>query len=159
MFSDPATMTPDLHRAVADGSAGILEEMYLEGASRWHHLTRDTVDTVRAGMASRARLAVWPPLSSDIDAVLGALTTDGLVEGVWQDNDGHIHSALVDENAFPELTAQIRSAPAAALLSVYASERTPMFTAVTPDSDGVLRASLLRRVGTGGHNSVCGPET
>ncbi|MER5536705.1 hypothetical protein [Streptomyces mirabilis] len=25
----------DLHRAVANGSAGILEEMYLEGASRW----------------------------------------------------------------------------------------------------------------------------
>ncbi|MGW1501956.1 hypothetical protein ACWCQW_25875 [Streptomyces mirabilis] len=79
-------------------------------------------------------------MSSDIDAVLEALTTDGLVEGVWQDNDGHIDSTIVDENAFPELTAQIRSAPAAALLSVYATERTPRFTAVMPDNDGVLRA-------------------
>jgi small subunit ribosomal protein S1 len=130
----------DLHRAVANGSAGILEETYLEGASRWHHLTRDTVDTVRAGVAPRARLAIWPPLSSNIDAVLGALPVEGLVEGVWQDNDGHIHSAIADENAFPELTAQMRSAPAAALLSVYAGERVPLFTAVMPDNDGVLRA-------------------
>ncbi|MER7111330.1 RNA-binding protein [Streptomyces sp. NPDC000229] len=130
----------DLHRAVANGSAGILEETYLEGASRWHHLTGDTVDRVRAGMAPRARLAVRPPLSSDIDAVLGALPADGLVEGVWQDNDGHIHSAIADETAFPQPTAQIRSAHAAALLSVYAGESVPLFTAVMPDNDGVLRA-------------------
>lgn len=130
----------DLHRAVANGSAGILEETYLEGASRWHHLTRDTVDTVRAGVAPRARLAVWPPLSSDIDTVLGTLPAQGLVEGVWQDNDGHIHSAVTDESAFPELTAQICSASAAALLSVHAGERVPLFTAVMPDNDGVLRA-------------------
>ncbi|MGW7367782.1 RNA-binding protein [Streptomyces sp. NPDC054841] len=129
-----------LHRAVADGSAGILEEMYLEGASRWHHLTRDSVDTVRAGLAPRARLAVWPPLSSDVDAVLGALPAEGLVEGVWQDKDGHIISAIADEDEFPELTARISSAHAAALLSVYAGERVPLFTAVMPDNDGVLRA-------------------
>jgi small subunit ribosomal protein S1 len=130
----------DLHRAVADGSAGILEEMYLEGASRWHDLTREAVDTIRAGVVPRARLAVWPPLSSNIDAVLGALPAEGLVEGVWQDNNGHIRSAIADESAFPELTAQIRRAPAAALLSVYAGERVPLFTAVMPDGDGVLRA-------------------
>ncbi|MFI6341128.1 RNA-binding protein [Streptomyces sp. NPDC050535] len=129
-----------LHEAVGNGSAGILEETYLEGASRWHHLTRDTVDTVRTGLAPRARLAVWPPLSSDVDAVLGALPTEGLIEGVWQDNDGHIFSAIADEGEFLELTARISSAPAAALLSVYADERIPLFTAVMPDNDGVLRA-------------------
>ncbi|SNS84255.1 RNA-binding protein [Actinacidiphila glaucinigra] len=130
----------ELHRAVADGSAGILEETYLEGASRWHRLDRDTVDTVRARLAPRARLAAWPPLSPDIDAVLKALPTEGLVEGVWQDNDGHIHSAIADETAFPELTARMRSARAAALLSAYAGESVPLFTAVMPDNDGVLRA-------------------
>ncbi|WP_406729453.1 RNA-binding protein [Streptomyces sp. GD-15H] len=130
----------DLHRAVADGSAGILEETYLEGASRWHHLTCEGVDTVRAGLAPRARLAVWPPLSSDVDAVLGALPAEGLVEGVWQDEEGHIFSAVADEDDFPNLTAQIGSAPAAALLSFYAGERVPLFTAVMPDNDGVLRA-------------------
>ncbi|MEU4097807.1 RNA-binding protein [Streptomyces sp. NPDC026673] len=130
----------DLHRAVGNGSAGILEETYLEGASRWHHLTSDTVDRVRVGLAPRARLAVWPPLSSDIDAVLEALPAEGLVEGVWHDNDGRIHSAIADETAFPELTAHMRNARAAALLSANAGESLPLFTAVMPDNDGVLRA-------------------
>ncbi|MEU9330615.1 hypothetical protein AB0D91_43875 [Streptomyces canus] len=57
-----------LHRAVVTGRAGILEEMYLEGASRWQELTSDTIDAIRMGLAPRARLAVWPPLSTDIDA-------------------------------------------------------------------------------------------
>lgn len=102
----------DLHRAVVTGHAGILEETYLEGASRWHHLTSDTFDPVRVGLAPRARLAVWPPLSTDI----------------------------ADEDELPELTARVSSARAAALLSVYAGERVPLCTAVMPDNDGVLRA-------------------
>lgn len=130
----------ELHRAVATGRAGILEETYLEGASRWHHLTSDTIDPVRLGLAPRARLAVWPSLSTDIDAVLGGLPTDGLVEGVWQDDDGNIHSAVAGEDGFPELTARIFRAHAAALLSVYAGESMPLCTAVMPDNDGVLRA-------------------
>ncbi|MFF3128045.1 RNA-binding protein [Streptomyces sp. NPDC057908] len=130
----------DLHRAVATGRAGILEETYLEGASRWHHLTSDTIDPVRVGLAPRARLAVWPSLSTDIDAVLRALPADGLVEGVWQDDDGNIRSAIADEDEFPELTARISRAHAAALLSVYAGESVPLCTAVMPDNDGVLRA-------------------
>ncbi|MER5227500.1 RNA-binding protein [Streptomyces flaveus] len=130
----------DLRRAVAVGHAGILEETYLEGASRWHHLTSDTIDAVRAGLAPRARLAVWPALSTDIDAVLRALPADGLVEGVWQRDDGLIRSAVADEEEFPELTARISSARAAALLSVYAGGRMPLCTAVMPDNDGVLRA-------------------
>ncbi|WP_228472830.1 RNA-binding protein [Streptomyces cyaneochromogenes] len=59
----------DLHRAVVSGHAGILEETHLEGASRWHHLDRDTIGPVRVGLTPRARLAVWPPLSTDIAAV------------------------------------------------------------------------------------------
>jgi small subunit ribosomal protein S1 len=130
----------DLHRAVATGQAGVLEEMYLEGASRWHHLTCETIGTVRAGLAPRARLAVWPPLSGDIDAVVGAFPEEGLVEGVWRDKDGHIHSAVADEEEFLELSARISSASAASLLSVYEGERAPLYTAVMPDNDGVLRA-------------------
>ncbi|GAA3846063.1 hypothetical protein GCM10022403_092290 [Streptomyces coacervatus] len=129
-----------LHWAVAIGRAGLLEEIRVEGSSRWHRLDRDTVDTVRAGLAPRARLAVWPALSSDIDGVLGSLPAGGLVEGVWQDKDGRIHSAVVEEDEFPELAARISVADAAALLSVYADERAPLFTAVMPDIDGVVRA-------------------
>ncbi|MFD5227712.1 RNA-binding protein [Streptomyces qaidamensis] len=130
----------DLHRAVVAGQAGILEETYLEGASRWHHLTGNTLGPVRAGLAPRARIAVWPPLSSDIAAVLRALPADGLVEGVWQDDEDLICSAIVDEDAFPELTARMSRARAATLLSVYAGERVPLCTAVMTDDDGVLRA-------------------
>lgn len=129
-----------LRWAIASCRAGILEEAYVEGASRWHRLTRDTVDTVRAGLAPRARLAVWPDLSSDIDAVLGALPAEGLVECVWQNEDGRLQSAIVDEDEFPELATRMSGASAAALLPVYADERVPLFTAVMPDSDGVVRA-------------------
>ncbi|MFI9829103.1 RNA-binding protein [Streptomyces sp. NPDC051913] len=130
----------DVRHAVAAGRAGILEEMYLEGASRWHHLTGDSVDPVRAGLAPRARLAVWPPLSTDVEAVLDSLPADGLVEGVWQCEDGLVHSAVAHEEVFTELASRMSGARAAALLSVYADERVPVCTAVMPDQDGVLRA-------------------
>ncbi|MEU6066800.1 hypothetical protein ABZ864_20515 [Streptomyces sp. NPDC047082] len=119
---------------------GILEETYVEGASRGHRLASDTIDSVRAGIAPRARLAVWPDLSSDIDAVLGAFPADGLVEGVRQDKDGRIHSIVADESGHPESADRISGVAAAALLSVYADERVLLFTAVVPDADGVVRA-------------------
>lgn len=125
---------------VITGRAGILEEMHVEGASRWHRLTLDTMDTVRAGLAPRALLAVWPDLSPDMDAVLDALPAEGLVECVWQDKDGRISSAVADENDFTALADRISGADAAALLSMDADERVPLFTAVMPDSDGVVRA-------------------
>ncbi|MDT7845718.1 RNA-binding protein [Streptomyces justiciae] len=130
----------DLRREIAGGRAGLLEEMYLYNASRWHLLTGATVEAVRARLALRARLAVWPPLSTDVHAVLGGLPADGLVQGVWQDHDGLLHSADVDEDHFAELTARMSGARAAALLSPYAGERIPLCTAVLPDKDGVLRA-------------------
>ncbi|MFJ2899374.1 S1 RNA-binding domain-containing protein [Streptomyces sp. NPDC087218] len=129
-----------VHRSVDTCRAGLLEEMYVEGAARWHRLTRDTIDTVRAGLAPRARLAVWPGLSCDVDAVIGSLPAEGLVEGVWQDGGGRIHSAVADEDAFSELVARMSGAEAAALLSMYADERVPLFTAVLPDDGGVVRA-------------------
>lgn len=129
-----------VHEAVACGRAGLLEEVYVQNASRWHRLTPSTVDTVRAGLAPRARLAVWPDLSSDIAAVLGALPSESLIEGVWQDKDGRIHSGVADEDEYPELAARMAAADAAALLAVYAGDRVPLLSAVMPDSDGVLRA-------------------
>ncbi|WP_217241670.1 RNA-binding protein [Streptomyces sp. AC555_RSS877] len=129
-----------LRRAVATGRIGVLEETHVEGAARWHRLTCDTIDTVRAGLAPRARLAAWPPLSSDIDSVLASFPTDGLVEGVWQDKDGRIRSVFCDETAFPELSSLISAASAASLKSGYAGEDLPLYTAVMPDSDGVVRA-------------------
>ncbi|MET8687582.1 S1 RNA-binding domain-containing protein [Streptomyces sp. NPDC004732] len=126
--------------AVATGRAGLLEETYIDGVTRWHRLAHRAVEEVRSRIAPRARLAVWPGLSSDTAAVLDGLPADGLVEGVWQDGDGLIHSAVVDETEFEQLADRMSGADAAALLSMDADERVPLFTAVVPDSDGVIRA-------------------
>ncbi|MFI6645693.1 RNA-binding protein [Streptomyces sp. NPDC050504] len=129
-----------LGRAAASGRAGVLEETIVEGATRWHRLTPDTIGTVRAALAPRARLTVRPPLSRDIAAVLASFPADGLVEGVWQDRDGRIHSAIRDEEEFPELASRISAASAAVLISPYEGDDLPLYAAVMPDNDGVVRA-------------------
>ncbi|MEU5695856.1 S1 RNA-binding domain-containing protein [Actinosynnema sp. NPDC020468] len=73
--------------AVAMTRAGTLEEVYAEGASRWHELRRDTVDAVRAGLAPRARLAVWPPDPGFVDGPLSTAVlpdADGVVRARWR---------------------------------------------------------------------------
>ncbi|WP_374192503.1 S1 RNA-binding domain-containing protein [Streptomyces sp. MBT98] len=129
-----------LRRMISAYRAGMLEEMYVEGASRWHRLTRDGVDAVRARIAPRARIAVWPDLSDAVETVLGALPAEGTVECVWQDADGHVRSVFADEDSFPALTARLSGAAAVAVLPLTADERVRLFTGVMPDADGVLRA-------------------
>ncbi|MFJ9822456.1 S1 RNA-binding domain-containing protein [Streptomyces sp. NPDC101151] len=120
--------------------AAILEEEYVDNASRRHRLTENTLDVVRAGLTPRAKLTVWPDLSPDVEAVLAALPDEGPVEFVWEDGNGAITSTIVDETEYPALNAQVRSARAAAALPLDIDSRHPLFTAVMPDSDGVLRA-------------------
>jgi len=135
-----------LRWAVNAGEAGVLEERWVEGATRWHRLTPGTLDAVRAGLTPRARLGVWPQLSSDVGAVLAALPDDGLAECVWQDGDGgdggdaRLRGAVVAEDRLRELRDRLSGADAAMLLSPYAGERVPLCTAVVPDADGVVRA-------------------
>ncbi|MFF1691350.1 S1 RNA-binding domain-containing protein [Streptomyces sp. NPDC058254] len=121
-------------------NARVLEEQYAHNSERWHRLTLDNIDEVRAGLAPRARIAIWPDLSSDIDTVLATFPAEGHVECVWQDSDGQMHSVSADSDEFPELTARLSGASAALILSVYADERVPLLAAVLPDSDGVVRA-------------------
>ncbi|MER7766905.1 S1 RNA-binding domain-containing protein [Kitasatospora sp. NPDC096140] len=125
---------------VATGEAALLEEMHLGNASRWHRLDEGSLAAVRARLTPRARLEVWPDLSTDVGAVLAALPEDGLVEFVWEEQDGRITSVVADEDDFQAVAARVAGARAAALLSVYVDERTPLFTAVLPDDDGVVRA-------------------
>ncbi|MGW2254605.1 hypothetical protein ACWCXH_31100 [Kitasatospora sp. NPDC001660] len=56
--------------------------------------------------------------------------------------EGHGLAGLFppDEEQFAVVAARIAGARAAAALSVYVDERTPLFTAVLPDADGVVRA-------------------
>jgi small subunit ribosomal protein S1 len=125
---------------VAMRQAAILEETYVDNATRWHRLSNGPLDEVRARLTPRARLAVWPDLSTDIPALLADLPDEGLAEFVWENEDDRITSSVADETQFAELAAQISGARAAAVLPVYVDERHPLFTAVLPDDDGVLRA-------------------
>ncbi|MER6432077.1 S1 RNA-binding domain-containing protein [Streptomyces sp900105245] len=126
--------TAGVHRAV------FLEEVFAGNASRWHRLTRDNIETVRSHLAPRARLAVWPDLLTDVDKAVAALPDEGLVRIVWEDEDEQITSTVVDETQFEAVTSQHGGARAAGVVSMYAGEDLPLFTAVLPDSDGVLRA-------------------
>ncbi|MFE1413418.1 S1 RNA-binding domain-containing protein [Streptomyces sp. NPDC058746] len=129
-----------LHWTVSAHRAVFLEEVSAANASRWHRLTRDSIETVRSQLAPRSQLAVWPDLLTDIDTAMAALPDEGLVEVVWEDKDGQITSTVVDETQFEAVTSQLAGARAAGVVSMYAGEDLPLFTAVLPDSDGVLRA-------------------
>ncbi|GAA3377029.1 hypothetical protein GCM10020367_51060 [Streptomyces sannanensis] len=129
-----------LRWSVAMRHAALLEEGYLRNASRWHRLTEDTLDAVRARLTPRAQLTVWPDLSTDVDAVLASLPDEGPVEFVWEDENGAVSSTMADESEYRELAAQVAGARAAKALPLALNERDPLFTAVLPDSDGVLRA-------------------
>ncbi|MFJ5841673.1 S1 RNA-binding domain-containing protein [Streptomyces shenzhenensis] len=126
--------TVNAHRAT------FLEETFAANASRWHRLTRDNIETVRSQLTPRARLAVWPDLLTDIDATMASLPDEGLVEIIWEDEDGQITSTVTDETQFEAVTSQLTGARAGGVVSLAADERHPLFTAVLPDSDGVLRA-------------------
>ncbi|MEV3970192.1 S1 RNA-binding domain-containing protein [Streptomyces sp. NPDC050698] len=129
-----------LHWTVSAHRAVFLEEVFADNASRWHRLTRDNIEAVRSHLTPRARLAVWPDLLTDVDKALAALPDEGLVQIIWEDEDEQITSTVVDETQFEAVTSQHAGARAAGVVSMYAGEDLPLFTAVLPDSDGVLRA-------------------
>ncbi|MET9677316.1 S1 RNA-binding domain-containing protein [Streptomyces sp. NPDC006482] len=129
-----------LRWSVSQGQAVILEEVYVDNASRRHRLTVDTLDTVRSALTPRAKLYVWPALSSDVGAVLAALPDEGLVEFVWEDANGAITSVTADESEYGVMAARLAGVRSAAVLPLSLDAPPPLFTAVLPDSDGVLRA-------------------
>jgi small subunit ribosomal protein S1 len=81
----------ELAGLVATRGAVLLQELFVEYASRWYRLTPATdLGTVRAGMRPRARLLAWPDLSPDVEGILARLPDD-LFELVWEDADGRLH--------------------------------------------------------------------
>lgn len=120
----------------------LLEEAYLRNATRWHRLTEDNLDTVRAALGPRALLTVWPDLdlTPDVDAILAALPEDESVDFVWEAPDGTIRHVTVDETDHQQLTTLVAGARAACALPLALDERHPLFQVALPDRDGVLRA-------------------
>ncbi|MGW4545079.1 RNA-binding protein [Streptomyces violaceorubidus] len=118
----------------------LLEETHIVNATRWHRLTTENLDAVRAGLGPRALLTVWPDLQPDVGAILTALPSEWHIEFVWETKDGTIRDVTVDETQYQELAALVADARAACALSLYTDERSPLLQAVLPDSDGVLRA-------------------
>jgi hypothetical protein len=120
----------------------LLRESPARSLSRWHRLTgtrcsrripEETVEVLH--LAPRARLSVWPDLSTDVEAVRAAI--DGFSEYVWENRAGDIQSVVVpdaDVEGFPD------DAIAAAVLPTTEDGYNPLLAGVLPDPDGVLRA-------------------
>ncbi|MFE7482274.1 RNA-binding protein [Streptomyces sp. NPDC057552] len=129
--------------ALASRHALLLEENHVRNAARWHRITPENLDTVRAGLGPRALLRVWPDLTPDVGAVLAALSDEEeSVEFVWEAQDGTISHVIVDDTGtgHRELAARVADARAACVLPLSYDGHRPLLCAVLPDSDGVLRA-------------------
>ncbi|QKW23629.1 RNA-binding protein [Kitasatospora sp. NA04385] len=126
-----------LRRYAERGEAALLEEGYAHNAARWHRLTPANLDAVRAALAPRARLSVWPELLGDPAAVPAGPTEEDCSVLV-EHPDGRITVAPhYGGDPFPVLPSACR----AALLPIAVDRGpVPLFTAVRPDPDGVLRA-------------------
>ncbi|MFF5970829.1 RNA-binding protein [Streptomyces sp. NPDC012769] len=125
---------------LASRQKALLEEVYVRNVTRWHRLTPENLDAVRAGLGPRALLTVWPDLAPDVGAVLDALPEEGSVEFVWEAQDGTIAHAIVDDTEYARLAALVADARAACALPLDIDARHPLLRAALPDGDGVLRA-------------------
>lgn len=136
-----------LHALLAEQGGLLLEEQYVAHAHRWHRLTRgEDLAAVRAGLTPRARLAVWPDLSEDIESVRAAVRAGGpLALIVQQKPDGTFLPARIAEPwmgrtdfAHPQITAG--PGRRAGLVPLDPDVRRPVLAGVLPDTDGVVRA-------------------
>ncbi|MFK0249594.1 RNA-binding protein [Amycolatopsis azurea] len=121
---------------VAQHGSLLLEEQVVGNHSRWHRLTADAVP----GLGPRALLNVWPDLSTDIPAVLHAMSPDFTGVAVLEHADGSIHSFHTDSDDRADLTEAFAAAHAATLLPYTADDDNPLLVAVRPDDDGIVRA-------------------
>jgi hypothetical protein len=137
------TFWAELHALISRQGPVLLEEGHLSNASRWHRITLDEVTPTRSRLTPRARLLIWPDLSTDVGTALAGLPHEDLVEIVWQNHRGDITSLTIDETEHPALPAILAEARAVRILSCDEDERIPLMTAVMPDPDGVLRARWM----------------
>ncbi|KQO62706.1 hypothetical protein [Curtobacterium sp. Leaf261] len=119
----------------------LLEEAFVQNASRWHRLTPEWIEQVRAGLTPRSQLLLWPDLSTDLRMVrreLRRALRHRLANVVPEDELG----VLTDRYLFRRrgVTAALAGVRAARVMPVLVDEDRPLAAAVLPDPDGVLRA-------------------
>ncbi|PPK66055.1 hypothetical protein V5P93_003768 [Actinokineospora auranticolor] len=111
---------------VAQRGAVLVQESF--GASRWFRVMSDAdLEAVRARLAPRSLVAVWPDLA---DALSGPQPEGTHLRIVWQEGD-RIHYMVVLDDEFPEVAARLGPVP-----SVVLDERERLVAAVLPDPDG-----------------------
>lgn len=132
---------------VVDHGGVLLEERPTGHAYRWHRLTAThQVEALQGRLTPRARPAVWPDLTDDVEAIRAAVVGgERLHLLVQQYPGGGFHTERVAE---PDMgradvaNPQITAGPGhrVALIPLERTDRHPLLTAVLPDGDGVLRA-------------------
>ncbi|MEV6287996.1 hypothetical protein [Kribbella sp. NPDC051770] len=131
--ADAAFWTQVAELIAVHGTALLCESPFTNH-SRWHRLTAD-FSVTDLHLAPRARLTVWPDLSTDLEAVRASV--DDSVEYVWENPAGVIQSVLMHD---PSLKHYPPEAVAAAAIPLTEPEYNPLLKGVLIDPDGVLRA-------------------
>ncbi|MGW6845976.1 S1 RNA-binding domain-containing protein [Streptomyces sp. NPDC054958] len=136
----------EVHRLVAEHGGVLVEERHVGGDRRWHRPTTATeVTRVRALLTPRARPAVWPDLTDDIEAVRTAVLRSQRFELLVQQNpDGILRARIAEpwmgrtDHAYPMISTGPGSR--AGLVPLAPADRRPLLEGVLPDADGVVRA-------------------
>lgn len=125
----------------------LLEERPAGHAYRWHRLTEPGhVADVARQLAPRARLAVWPDLRTDAEAVRAEIRrlTGPAVLLVYEQPGGTIDQVEAEpwmsrtDHAYP--TVQEGPGHRAGLVPCDPADRHPLLAGVLPDADGTVRA-------------------
>ncbi|WP_051781986.1 MULTISPECIES: S1 RNA-binding domain-containing protein [unclassified Streptomyces] len=135
-----------VHRLVAEYGGVLVEERYVADARRWHRpTTAAEITRVRERLTPRARLAVWPDLTDDIEAVRAAVLRSHRLELlVQQDPDGILGARIAEpwmgrtDHAYPMISAG--PGRRAGLVPLAPADRRLLLAGVLPDADGVVRA-------------------
>ncbi|MFI8387841.1 S1 RNA-binding domain-containing protein [Streptomyces sp. NPDC085540] len=136
-----------VHSLVAEHGGVLVEERYVGGDQRWHRpTTAAEITRVRALLTPRARLAVWPDLTDDIEAVRAAvLRSERLELLVQQDPDGRMRWSRIAEpwmgrTDYSHPVIRAGAHRRAGLVPLAPADRRPLLSGVLPDADGVVRA-------------------
>ena len=124
----------------AMGEAVWIEEERISHVFEWHRLAVEQIETVRSKIGARARLRVWPSMETDTDKIAKQVVGSDSAHVVWEAPDGQVLDAECDASNSVMIAREVRNSRGAMVRILDANHAEPLFTAVMPDGDGVLRA-------------------